>query len=295
LDEVNWSSLHKILSDTTRRSILELLAEKEALGYTENMTVLRVTNTGRLNYHLKVLGDLVSKDNEGRYRLTERGQLAVNLLKTFPERVPIENGRPSALKIAVCVLMILVGIALLTNPFLYGNLGQHVLSTSSAQASIPGPLLMPPNTTVSLTSWLIPQEASRLNITWAATSPIHIYVLNTTQYGSLLLQHPRASAQAPPYLPGLGTDNFTGAPNAWVGQYYLQTGNVTLTLPDGTYYIFAGSGTQRAVLDTFEIPQYYYTVSGISPYAYVALPVDLGLGSLLIILAWSIITRRLWR
>jgi len=50
LDEVDWSSLHKILSGTTRRSILELLAEKEAFGYTEIMTVLRVTNTGRLNY-----------------------------------------------------------------------------------------------------------------------------------------------------------------------------------------------------------------------------------------------------
>jgi hypothetical protein len=35
-----------------------LLDEKEALGYTEIMTVLGVTNTGRLNYHLKVLGDL---------------------------------------------------------------------------------------------------------------------------------------------------------------------------------------------------------------------------------------------
>jgi hypothetical protein len=98
-----------------------------------------VTNTGRLNYHLKVLGDLVSKDNEGRYRLTERGQLAVNLLETFPERVPIENRRPSFLKITVCVLMILIGITFLIGPVLNGTLGQHVLSTSSAQADIPGP------------------------------------------------------------------------------------------------------------------------------------------------------------
>jgi hypothetical protein len=134
-----------------------------------------------------------------------------------------------------------------------------------------------------------------MNITWEATSPIHIYVLNTTQYGSLLLQHRAASVQAPPHLPGLGTDNFTGAPNAWVSQYYLQTGNVSLTLPQGTYYIFAGSSTQRVVLDTFEIPQYYQTVSGISPYAYPTLLVDWALGSLFIILAWSISTRRLWR
>ncbi|MCL5067038.1 MAG: helix-turn-helix domain-containing protein [Thaumarchaeota archaeon] len=55
----DWSSLHKLLSDTTRRSILELLAQKEeGLIYTEIMTVLRITNTGRLNYHLKALGIL---------------------------------------------------------------------------------------------------------------------------------------------------------------------------------------------------------------------------------------------
>jgi len=89
--------------------------------------------------------------------------------------------------------------------------------------------------------------------------------------------------------------NFTGAPSVWVSQYYLQAGNVSLTLPNGTYYVFAGSSAQRVVLDTFEIPSYTQTVSGISTYAYVALPVDLGLGSLLIILAWSIATRRLWR
>ena len=192
MTEVNWSSLHKILSDTTRRSILELLAEKEALGYTEIMTLLHVTNTGRLNYHLKVLGDLVSKDGEGRYRLTERGQLAVNLLKTFPERVPTENRRLPTLKIVVCVLMVLVAIALLTNPFLYGNLGQHVLTTSSSWAAIPGPQPIPPNTTVSLTDWFIPQDPPTLNITWTATSPIHIYVLDTTQYGDLGAPEPRA-------------------------------------------------------------------------------------------------------
>jgi DNA-binding transcriptional ArsR family regulator len=38
--DVDWASLHKILSDTTRRSILELLSEKESLAYTDMMTLL---------------------------------------------------------------------------------------------------------------------------------------------------------------------------------------------------------------------------------------------------------------
>jgi hypothetical protein len=45
------------------------------------------------------------------------------------------------LKIAVCVLMILVGILFLINPVLTGL--HPVVTTSSAQASIPGPQLIP--------------------------------------------------------------------------------------------------------------------------------------------------------
>ena len=92
MEEVDWSSLHKILNDVTRRSILELLAEKEALSYTELMTLLQVTNTGRLNYHLKALGALVSKDDQGKYHLTERGQLSQSTCsRPYPEKAPVEE------------------------------------------------------------------------------------------------------------------------------------------------------------------------------------------------------------
>ena len=60
-----------------------LLAENQALSYTEMMTILHITNTGKLNYHLKSLGALLAKDDEGKYYLTERGKLAASLLKTF--------------------------------------------------------------------------------------------------------------------------------------------------------------------------------------------------------------------
>ena len=50
------------------------------------MNLTQVTNTGRFNYHLKALGDLIEKLDDGRYRLTERGQIAVQLLEKFPEK-----------------------------------------------------------------------------------------------------------------------------------------------------------------------------------------------------------------
>jgi len=80
-----------MLSDPTRRSILELLNERQALAYTEMMSLLHITNTGKLNYHLRALGGFLSKNEAGRYCLTEKGRSAINLLKTFPERLPREK------------------------------------------------------------------------------------------------------------------------------------------------------------------------------------------------------------
>jgi DNA-binding transcriptional ArsR family regulator len=116
MEEIDWSSLHKILSDTTRRSILELIKEKDAISYTEIMAILRVTNTGRLNYHLKALTGLISKNDQGKYHLTERGQLAINLLQTFPEKVQAENVlsiKKQSLKVVAATLLILLGAFLI--------------------------------------------------------------------------------------------------------------------------------------------------------------------------------------
>jgi hypothetical protein len=60
-----------------------LLATRGSLSYTELMEQLDVL-TGILNYHLKVLGDLIEKNESGQYLLTEKGKLASRLLVEFP-------------------------------------------------------------------------------------------------------------------------------------------------------------------------------------------------------------------
>ncbi len=112
MNEVNWSGLNKILNDPIRRSILGLLAENQALSYTEIMTILRITNTGKLNYHLKSLGSLIAKDAEGKYYLTEKGKLAASLLKTFPEKDQANKNRP--FRIMIASLWMIVGIAFIS-------------------------------------------------------------------------------------------------------------------------------------------------------------------------------------
>ena len=65
---VQFSELHKILKDPTRKAILKCLNEKAPLTYVELMDLAKVTNTGRFNYHLKILGELIEKQGDGRYR-----------------------------------------------------------------------------------------------------------------------------------------------------------------------------------------------------------------------------------
>jgi DNA-binding transcriptional ArsR family regulator len=91
---IDYSFIHKILKDSTRRDILRYLND-EPLTYVELMKLSKVTNTGRFNYHLKVLGGLIEKMADGRYRLTERGQLAVQLLEKFPEKNMKIDGQPA--------------------------------------------------------------------------------------------------------------------------------------------------------------------------------------------------------
>jgi DNA-binding transcriptional ArsR family regulator len=121
-------SLHKILKDKTRRRIILLLREKESLSYTDLMNALEITNTGKMNYHLKVLGDLLSKGENGQYALTEKGMLASQLLIEFPEKTV----KQLRLGISDTLLIGLAGFLLaLINPFIWGTVIGGILILGS--------------------------------------------------------------------------------------------------------------------------------------------------------------------
>jgi DNA-binding HxlR family transcriptional regulator len=98
-------SLHKILKDETRRKIILELNEKGSVGYTDLMESLGIINTGTLNYHLKVLGDLLQKDETEKYMLSEKGKLAYRVLTEFPSTQPQVTDR------RVLKMMLFFGIA----------------------------------------------------------------------------------------------------------------------------------------------------------------------------------------
>jgi hypothetical protein len=110
---VDISQLHNVLRDGTRARILELLSERTSLSYVELQQLLHIGHTGKLNYHLKVLGDLLVKDEHtGRYSLGEKGTLAVALLSKFQTVTSVKEARRSLVTGLMFVALIAVVISI---------------------------------------------------------------------------------------------------------------------------------------------------------------------------------------
>jgi hypothetical protein len=110
---VDISHLHNVLKDPTRAKLLELLAERGSLSYVELQTLLQINHTGKLNYHLKVLGDLLVRDEQtGHYSLGEKGAIAVELLSKF-QSATAESEAKAQLKVGAMVVSLLAAVILL--------------------------------------------------------------------------------------------------------------------------------------------------------------------------------------
>ena len=89
LEEDTYTSIFTALKHPVRRRILRMLDEGPAT-YTEVLNGLGA-ETGFLNYHLEGLQGLVRKDAENRYRLSEFGEAAINLIQGVEE--PVRRNR----------------------------------------------------------------------------------------------------------------------------------------------------------------------------------------------------------
>ena len=82
---VDFDSFRDVLKHPIRRRIVLALNERICLSYMDLMNLTESASTGKFNYHLKILGDLIAKDADGKYVLTEKGRLAAQFLQKFPE------------------------------------------------------------------------------------------------------------------------------------------------------------------------------------------------------------------
>lgn len=80
---MDFESLSEVLKNPIRRRIIRDLSDKGSISYVDLMNSVGITNTGKFNYHLKILADLIEKAENGKYGLSEKGQLAVQFLQKF--------------------------------------------------------------------------------------------------------------------------------------------------------------------------------------------------------------------
>ena len=73
------------LNHPIRQRIIEMLA-RNSVTYTCMLEELDV-DTGKLNFHLKKLGDLIEKDEKGLYKLTDKGLRAFSIIQQVPEKI----------------------------------------------------------------------------------------------------------------------------------------------------------------------------------------------------------------
>lgn len=114
---VDFESFNDVLKHPIRRKVILTLGNNKTLSYVELLNITETANTGKFNYHLKILADLIQKDDAGKYCLTEKGQLAFEFLEKFPEKKP---ELPSNLQMVDAALIGLAGVFLITaNPTLW--------------------------------------------------------------------------------------------------------------------------------------------------------------------------------
>jgi hypothetical protein len=103
-----YSIMFSSLKHPARRKILRILADKP-LAFSEMLELLGISSSN-LTYHLENLGELVSKDENGVYRLSTFGQASVGTMKIVEEAPEVHpqkrNGKTKKWKAVTAVLLI---------------------------------------------------------------------------------------------------------------------------------------------------------------------------------------------
>lgn len=111
-DEI-YSTMFSSLKHPARRKILRMLAEKP-MTFSHILEALDISSS-HLTYHLDSLGELVSKMEDGKYKLSSFGEASVNTMKGVEEVPATRSKRLSSLplKWKSLLALLIIGIVLL--------------------------------------------------------------------------------------------------------------------------------------------------------------------------------------
>jgi predicted transcriptional regulator len=88
-EEEIYSTMFSSLKHPARRKILRMLAEKQ-MTFSQMLEALGVSSS-HLTYHLENLGELVSKEENGKYRLSTFGEASVSTMKIVEEAPAVRS------------------------------------------------------------------------------------------------------------------------------------------------------------------------------------------------------------
>ncbi len=113
IEEDTYSLILTSLKHPLRRKILRMLSESP-LGFSEILESLSI-DSGHLNYHLKNLGDLITRNENGKYMLSTAGWAAVRLMgKVEEQEESVEiNKRKRRISKTTIVFSVLFAVSLL--------------------------------------------------------------------------------------------------------------------------------------------------------------------------------------
>jgi len=114
-DEV-YSTIFTSLKHPVRRKILRMLSEMPR-SFSEVLETLGISSS-HLTYHLESLGELVSKMENGKYKLSTFGEAAVTTMSKVEEPPKAVGGKPvlpSSLKLKSLFALLIVAIVVLAS------------------------------------------------------------------------------------------------------------------------------------------------------------------------------------
>jgi predicted transcriptional regulator len=88
-EEEIYSTMFSSLKHPARRKILRMLAEKQ-MTFSQMLEALGVSSS-HLTYRLENLGELVSKEENGKYRLSTFGEASVSTMKIVEEAPAVRS------------------------------------------------------------------------------------------------------------------------------------------------------------------------------------------------------------
>lgn len=134
-EEEIYSTMFSSLKHPARRKILRMLSDK-AMTFSQMLESLAVPSS-HLTYHLENLGELVVKDDNGKYKLSSFGKASVTLMKGAEEVPDIHANRFSALNIRWKTFFVALTIATLLLASMtivqYASLNQLSISFADLQ------------------------------------------------------------------------------------------------------------------------------------------------------------------